>query len=115
MKNNIKINKLKNVKPVLGDVEKAAAKYKGFADRIIMPLPKSSIEFLDSAVATARSSATLHIYMMVDNSAPKEEAGRMLKAHAALRKYKAEILGWRIVRNYSPKQVEIVVDWRISK
>ena len=39
MLENIRLNKTGNVSPVLGNAASPSRKYKGFADRIIMPLP----------------------------------------------------------------------------
>lgn len=111
---NIMINKAKNVTAVLGDVRKVAERYRNFADRVVMPLPKDSIEFLSDAVDCCKRKAVIHIYMLADSSTP-ENAVRVLRDHARSRGYRIRSAKWRVARNYSPKEVEIAVDLNISR
>ncbi len=112
---NIVLNKLKNVTAVLGDVKEVSQRYAGFADRVVMPLPKDSIEFLGDAVECCRKRATIHVYMIVDRLDSGKEAISILKDHARANGYRTVASGSRIVRNYSPKEVEVVVDLGIRK
>jgi len=59
---NIRLNKLKNVKAVNGDVKGAAKKYKNSFDRIVMPLPESSHKFLKQAEMCGKKNAIVHYY-----------------------------------------------------
>jgi tRNA (guanine37-N1)-methyltransferase len=112
---NIMLNKAKNVTAVLGDVKQVAQRYAGFADRVVMPLPKDSIEFLSDAVGCCKKKATIHMYMITDRHNPGKEAVSVLKDHARAHGYRASASSWRIVRNYSPKEVEVVVDLLVRK
>ena len=112
---NIMLNKAKNVTAVLGDVRQVAQRYHNFADRVVMPLPKDSIEFLSDAVNCCKKRATVHVYMIADRSDSGDEAIAVLRDHARAHRYNATPSNWRIVRNYSPKEVEVVVDLRVSK
>lgn len=59
---NIKLNKLKNVKLYCGDVKEVVPKLKMKFDRILMPLPKSAEDFLDSALAVSKKNTMIHFY-----------------------------------------------------
>ena len=51
LEENIKLNHVEEIiKPILGDVKTEAQKYPNYFDRVVMPLPKSSELFLDSAI-----------------------------------------------------------------
>lgn len=110
MLENIKLNKTDNVKPVLGDVKKLSKRYKNFADRIIMPLPKSSVGFLDEAYVVAKKKATVHLYAFADTPDTLKDA---IRAHANKNKYNVRFLGWREVRPYSATESEYVMDYQI--
>ena len=114
MLKNIELNKVKNVIPILGDVKKMAIKYKNFADRIVMPLPKEAHHFLDSAYIVAKKKAIVHYYSFVDKE--KEfEAEQMIKEFFEKYGAKVKIINKRVVRPYSAKEIEIVIDFSIAK
>ncbi len=112
MVDNIKLNKTDNVKPVLGDMKKVSKKYKNFADRIIMPLPMSSTDFLDEAYSIARKKATVHIYSFATDSDALKD---VIAAHARAKGYGVRFLAWREVRPYSAMESEYAVDYQIKK
>ncbi|MCL4379656.1 MAG: methyltransferase [Candidatus Marsarchaeota archaeon] len=112
---NIMLNKVKNVSAVLGDARQVAERYRNFADRVVMPLPKDSIEFLSEAVGCCKRKATIHIYMIVGRRGPEKEAVPVIMDHAKANGYRVRVLGWRVARNYSPKEVEVVFDVAVTK
>ncbi|MGB9732823.1 MAG: class I SAM-dependent methyltransferase [Candidatus Micrarchaeia archaeon] len=114
MLKNIELNKVKNVEAVLGDVKTLSKKYKGFADRIVMPLPKESYHFLDSAYLVAKKKAIVHYYTFVDRGNTSEAEEKIKKF---FKKYgtRIEILDKRMVRPYSAHEIEMVVDFLIIK
>jgi tRNA (guanine37-N1)-methyltransferase len=61
--NNIKLNKLSNVKTFKGDVRKVLPKINKKFDRIIMPLPKNSEDYLDLALKYLKKNGTIHLYI----------------------------------------------------
>lgn len=116
MEQNIKLNKLKNIKPILGDArEVVLTNYKDFADRVLMPLPKSAEEFLDAAFAGVKHNGIVHLYTMVSINHAFEEAKEKIQKQAKKHKIKTEILNHRIVRPYAPGVVQIVVDFKVLK
>ncbi len=60
---NVKLNKIKNIKLFKGDVAKVLPTINKKFDRILMPLPKSSEEFLDSALSKLKSKGTIYLYI----------------------------------------------------
>jgi tRNA (guanine37-N1)-methyltransferase len=115
MKENIKINKTPNVIPILGDVKKVAKNHNNSADRIIMPLPWSSLDFLDEAVIVAKKKATIHLYIFGKTDKLEKESWKAISAHAKKNKYSVKKLFCRAVRTYSSTDSEIVIDYQIRK
>lgn len=115
MKQNIAINRAKNVVAEKGDVKSKAAMYSGFADRIVMPLPWSSIDFLDAALQIAKPEAIIHIYAFGKTDNVKDDSWDLIKKHAKKNHYAAKLLFSRVVRPYSAKESEIVIDFRVRK
>ncbi|MGV8162055.1 MAG: class I SAM-dependent methyltransferase [Candidatus Nanoarchaeia archaeon] len=59
---NIALNKLKNVELINGDVLVEVPKLNRTFDRILMPLPKSAGDFLDSALLASKKGTIIHFY-----------------------------------------------------
>jgi len=59
---NVKLNKLTNIKLFKGDVRMVIPTIKKKFDRIIMPLPLTGENFLDIALAAAKKKAIIHFY-----------------------------------------------------
>ena len=58
---NIELNKCKNIEVVQGDVQTVAKNYKD-CDRVIMPLPEKSVDYLPEAFACLKKQGIIHIY-----------------------------------------------------
>ncbi|BCS90563.1 MAG: tRNA (guanine(37)-N1)-methyltransferase [Candidatus Micrarchaeota archaeon] len=86
-----------------------------YFDRIVMPLPRSTLLFLNEAYKAARDNATVHLYAFSDINNPFESIKRRILEHAEANGYKIEFLFERVVRNYSPQELEVVIDYRIIK
>jgi tRNA (guanine37-N1)-methyltransferase len=106
---NIALNRLGNVEAVLGDVKKELAKkeYAGWADRVVMPLPKDAEHFLKDAGKASKKGTKIHFYTFVDAKRPFEHAEEKIRANLS-RKFKIDSI--RKVRDYSPKIVQVVAD-----
>ncbi len=115
MKENISLNKVKNITPVSGDVKKKALLYKNFADRIIMPLPKDSISFLDAVCKVASDNCIVHYYAFVDINKGLEKLTKELKTYFEKNGFKFKKVFSRTVRPYSPEVIEIVLDFKITR
>ncbi len=115
MLENIELNKTHNVEAVLGDVKKVSGRYGNLADRIIMPLPRSSLDFLDEAYRMARKRAVVHLYAFSGLDNPFNDVYEKVKEHSKMNKYRTRLLHKRVVRPYSPTESEIVLDYMIMK
>jgi tRNA (guanine37-N1)-methyltransferase len=115
MVGNIAANKVQNVSAVLGDVRVRYKEYKNFADRVVMPLPMSAGSFLTEALYVAKDKAVVHLYRFCRADGGTEEVIREIKEHARGHGYAISKITTRVVRPYSPKEIEIVVDYTIRK
>ncbi len=110
---NIALNKVANVVPILGDVRDFGARYRGFADRIVMPLPRDSHHFLETAAAMAGKRCIIHYYAFAGKGEPYSHHLELLRSFFSARGRKVRILLKRIVRTYSPAEDEIVIDFMV--
>jgi tRNA (guanine37-N1)-methyltransferase len=114
---NVRVNRVENrVFPMLGDARQiAATRLNSSADRVIMNLPETAIEFVDVACqAIKHQGGTIHFYSFVRSpdsienlklhfSEAAESAGRKVK----------EFLVARSVRETAPFESQIVLDAEI--
>ena len=96
-----------------GDVRDVAAEYEGWADRLVMNLPHSAGEFLDTAVTLAGEDCVVHYYDIQHDSdpfGPGEEAIR-----EAAGGYEVTVLNRRVVRSYAPHEENVCLNVRLSR
>lgn len=86
---NLRINKINNVELINGDVSKEIPKLKEQFDRIIMPLPRESPTFLDSALKVSKTGAIIHLYYFVDEKNIKKIGKNLSKGLKLLKIIKA--------------------------
>jgi tRNA (guanine37-N1)-methyltransferase len=111
---NKRLNRADNVTLVQGDVRRLAPKYKGFADRIVMPLPKDASKFLGEAMLVAKDRCVVHYYTFCRSDKEEETLGKIRK-YIESRGRAFRLLRKRTVRPYSPTEIEIVVDFLASR
>jgi tRNA (guanine37-N1)-methyltransferase len=99
---------------VRGDVREVAADYADWADRIVMNLPHSADEFVDTAVSAAGDDCVLHFYDIQHEDDPFG-AGEEAIRSAAEPEYEVEVLERRVVRSYAPHEVNVCLDVRLSR
>ena len=114
MKQNIKLNGLKNAEAVLGDVRKAYRRYARYADRVIMPLPMNSELFIKEALAVAKNNAVVHLYTLC-RIGGVASIFKKIKKKAEEYGYSIKLVGARVVRPYSAKEEEYVLDLKVRK
>jgi tRNA (guanine37-N1)-methyltransferase len=113
-KESLKLNKkLKGrVNPILDDAKSFAEKHSGEFDRILMPLPERSSEFLDTAVASARLTpgGVIHYYVHVPENEFRDPnwIDEYLEQKNLARKYRLK--NWKRVREVGPRFVQAVAD-----
>jgi tRNA (guanine37-N1)-methyltransferase len=59
---NVRLNKFTNVELIQGDVRVVMPRLKTAFDRIIMPLPKTGVDFLGLALSAINPGGTIHYY-----------------------------------------------------
>lgn len=108
---NIKVNKCNNIKLHKGDVKKIKLNEK--FDRVVMPLPGSAIEFLDSALSCIKENGMIHMYAFVDeNNFSKLE--KNVKSDCRKLGWKATRLKIIKVGQYAPRKYRVCVDFKVS-
>ncbi|MBV0924540.1 class I SAM-dependent methyltransferase family protein [Halomicroarcula limicola] len=102
------------VTAVCGDVREVATDYEGWADRVVMNLPHSADEFVETAVSLAGDDCTLHYYDIQSDDdlyGPGERAIRT----AAEPEYEVTVETRRAVRSYAPGEQNVVLDVRLRR
>ena len=102
MRDNIRLNKKKNIIPMLADalvLNKIFEKHS--FDRIIMNLPMTSSEFLKTAFSLCKSGGMIHYYTL------QSEEGEMIPV---LRQFTKGEIKEKMVRSYSPVSHHAVYD-----
>ena len=107
---NIKLNKLDNVTPILGDCKIHAPKYK--ADRIVMGYVKTTHHYLDVAINCLNEGGILHYHETVPEKLMKTRPVDRIISQADNRD--VEILKINKIKKYAPGVEHVVVDARIN-
>ncbi len=124
MEENIKLNKkLKgNIQPILGDVRKVIPdKFKNWANRIVMPLPKTADDFLDVAIMASKNNALIHTYTFMDDRTWKNDLHKWLEDKCMKNKLcnkfnvTLNIVSAHVVRPYAPHIVQIGIILKVIK
>ena len=111
---SLKLNKKMRgiVRLVLDDAKDFALQHKGEFDRILMPLPERSSEFLSSAMISAKEKPgpTIHYYVHVseENFYNESWIANHLGEMDLPRKYK--VTKWKKVREVGPRFIQAVAD-----
>jgi tRNA G37 N-methylase Trm5 len=104
---NIKLNKFSNIKFYCGDVRKIVPKLKKKFDRIIMPLPKTSSEFLDVSLKTINKNGIIHLYCF----SSEEEISKVVTLIKS--KCKCHILKVLKAGQQSPRVYRYCIDFKV--
>ena len=111
---SIKLNKRLegNVNPILGDAKEFAESHSGEFDRILMPLPERSKDFLKAAVESSKrnSVAMIHYYVHVPENQFLEKGwiNRHLEGINLGRDF--QVRTWKKVREVGPRYIQAVAD-----
>jgi len=110
---NIKLNKLQDkIKPYKGDVIIVVPKLRKKFDRILMPMPKTSLTFLGTAFKAAKKGTIIHFYTFGKEEEFKDIIDK-IKAECKKHKKKCRILRTVKAGHYSPGVYRICVDFRL--
>lgn len=115
---NILANKvLTRVKPIMGDAQEVIkSSLSRKADRVIMNLPGSALDFVgDACISLAKGGGVIHFYSFESRENPKEAGSGKLKERVEASGRNVEsILATRIVKEIAPYRVQVAVDARVS-
>lgn len=112
LRENVRLNKVKNVEVREGD---AREEVRGIldADRIIMNLPHSSIEFLDAAFGIIKKGGVIHLYAIAHEDDLFEGILEKIGNIAQRSGFRVVPLDRRSVRPYAPYQCNICIDFKV--
>jgi tRNA (guanine37-N1)-methyltransferase len=102
------------VTAICGDVREVATDWKGWADRIVMNLPHSADEFLETAVTLASDSCILHFYDIQHEDDPYGPGERAIR-EAAEQEFEVTVETRHTVRSYAPHELNVVLDVRLER
>ncbi len=115
MEENIKLNKVQGkVTAILGDVKDVCKETNSF-DRVLMPLPRGSREFLPFAISSLRKGGILHYYSWgSENDGLFEKPCQDIKRAAEEKGRNASIIGKRKTLPFSPRTWKLCIDAMIK-
>ena len=97
------------VTAISGDVRDLADSHADTADRLVMNLPHSAEEFLETAVALAGDECVIHYYDIQHEDDPFGPGRRAVEA-AAGDAYEVAVETERVVRSYAPHEYNVCLD-----
>ncbi len=110
---NVRINKVKNVEVILGDVKDKAKRFYGKADYVVMPLPESGYKYLEDAVKCLKKGGICFFYgISHENDLFEKWEERIKKVGEKLRR-KIKVLEKRKVLPYGVRKWKIRIDFRV--
>ncbi len=102
------------VTAIHGDIREVSADYRNWADRLVMNLPHSADEFLDTAVALASEDCIVHYYDIQHEDDPFGPGKRAIH-EAAEPTYEVTIEERRVVRSYAPHELNVHLGVSLSR
>jgi tRNA (guanine37-N1)-methyltransferase len=112
LKENVKLNKVENVKIIDRDARDAVKEISG-ADHVIMNLPHSAIEFLDAAFGVLKNGGIIHFYAIAHENDLFDGILKRIEDIAGLSGFHIVTLDKRVVRPYAPYQFNICIDFQV--
>ncbi len=103
MKENVALNKVESVRPLLGDAREVVRGLEK-ADRIIMNLPHSVSEFVSDALASLKQGGIIHYYEILEDKGLQPRLDMIADAARTSGRVMKE-LARRKVKSYSPTMV----------
>lgn len=114
LRHNIELNAVTNVEAVEGDAKEEVQRYIGVADHIIMNLPHTAQEFLDTAMVVSKPGTVIHYYDITPESDLYSTSLAHIESAASKAGFAIEPIATRIVRSYSPHQFNVCIEVRIT-
>jgi tRNA (guanine37-N1)-methyltransferase len=117
LKVNVRVNRVENrVHAMLGDARQlAATKLKGIADRVIMNLPETAIEFVDAACQAIKpQGGVIHFYAFIRSPDSTENLKQRFSEAVERSGRRAEsFLYAKGIRETAPYESQVVLDAKI--
>ncbi|MEM4389850.1 MAG: class I SAM-dependent methyltransferase family protein [Candidatus Micrarchaeia archaeon] len=112
---NIRLNRCWNVEAVCGDVRDIVpARFVGWADRVLLPLPKGAEAFLGEAFLAVRPGGTIHFYSFAPEKEPFVQAEKVIESAASSARKRIVILNEKTLLPYAPRVVQICIDFKVA-
>ena len=109
---NIRINKSKIIEIVLGDVASSVENYNGMCDRVLMPLPERSIEYIREAITCLKHGGVCHFYCFSDESTLDDKKNKIVQIAKSMKK-KIKFVEGQKVLPYGPKIWKYRLDFEL--
>ncbi len=109
LKENIRLNKLNNIQPILGD--NRSLMLRGKADRVIMGYFPGTEKFLPYAIAMLKKKGVIHFH----NSYSEKDLWRKPLAEIKKLKVSYKILSKKKVKSIAPRKWHVVMDIAVKK
>ncbi|MCG7847778.1 MAG: class I SAM-dependent methyltransferase family protein, partial [ANME-2 cluster archaeon] len=113
LRENILLNKVDNVRAKEDDARDVAVELEHRADHVIMNLPQSAREFLDSGILVARDGGMVHFYDITHEDDLYRSSWELIQDAAARQGRWVECLEKRIVRSYAPHQYNVCIEFKV--
>ncbi len=110
---NVKLNKLNNVKVIQGDVKKVIKKEIGKFDAIVMPRPNLKETFLEQAFLAAKKGTRIYYYFFC-NEKELEQNIEKIRQEAKKNKAKIKILNVKRAGDIAPYKYRYRADIKVT-
>lgn len=113
LKENVILNKVKNVEVKEGDAREEVIGLSG-ADHVIMNLPHSNLEFLDAALSIIKNGGVIHFYAIAHEDDLFDGTLEKIRETANENNFNIHPINKRVVRPYAPFQSNICIDFHVT-
>ena len=109
---NIKLNKSEKIEVILGDVTGNVEQFRGICDRVFMPLPEKSIEYVSEAIKCLKPGATCYFYCFSSERELDDKKEKIQSIAKAMKK-KIRFTGIQRVLPYGPRIWKYRIDFEM--
>ncbi len=113
LQENVRLNRLMNVAPLLGDCRQVALPER--ADRVLLGYFPHTERYLPAAFAACKDRATLHFHNAYRTSKLWAKPEAQLRAAAERAGFSIRVLNRRVVKPLSPSLRHVVLDVSVSR
>ncbi|MBS3050944.1 MAG: tRNA (guanine-N1)-methyltransferase [Candidatus Aenigmarchaeota archaeon] len=108
---NIKLNKSQKIEVLLGDVTGNVEQFYGQCDRVLMPLPEKSVEYLPDAIKCLKPGGVCYFYCFSGDDLD-EKKEKILYIAKSIKK-KIRFIGVQRVLPYGPRVHKYRIDFEL--